>query len=65
MEVERITKVSFTQEEKKALKTIANINCKGIKCEDCPFNLFMYRQDVKGCIVTLITNIVATNIKEG
>lgn len=35
--MKEVTKVEFNEKEERALQTLANIECNGIACVECPF----------------------------
>lgn len=51
-----ISKVEFTPEEKKAISIISNISCKGISCNDCPFNIVSLPRCVKAFVKDIAKN---------
>jgi hypothetical protein len=57
MKIENIMRATLTPEEKTALNVIAEIDCKDLGCEYCPFN------SVSCCIVSL-ANSILRNMEE-
>ena len=53
MTVEKTIRINFTDEEREAIRTLKSIDCSGIKCTDCPFDM----KSTGGCLLAYIKGI--------